>query len=173
MHSLGLCVNKVAFNPLITFVQIHVYNKQKNLSFPLRLVKKIADAVIKLENQSCDELSIYFVTPLVISQLHQQYFNDPSTTDCISFPMDTNNQGEEPEKYRILGEIFVCPQTAFEYAKKHSGDPYEECTLYIVHGLLHLMGYEDTERKKKLIMRKAEKKHMVNLKKLNLLLLPK
>jgi len=151
-------------------VKINVFNKQKNLSISNAAVKKIVSAVLALEGHTCDEISVSFVTTRVISQMHADYFNDPTTTDCISFPMDDL---ESIIDYRILGEIFVCPQTAIDYAKKHQKDPLEECTLYVVHGLLHLMGYDDLQPKDRSLMRKAEKKHMLNLKNSHLLLCPK
>ena len=149
-------------------MHIKIYNKQKNLRISAIDVKKLVHAVMTLEKQIVDEVSVNFVSTKAISKLHGDYFNDPSTTDCISFPLDDDS--ENLNGYRILGEVFVCPETAIQYAHKHALDPYEECTLYIVHGLLHLMGYDDLETKEKMTMRKAEKKHMLNLKKLNLIL---
>lgn len=137
------------------------------MPIPSLAVKKVVGAVIALEKQVCDEVSVHFVTEKEICKLHKKYFNDPSVTDCVSFPMD---DFESVTGYRILGDVFVCPQTAVYYAQEHCSDPFLECTLYIVHGLLHLMGYDDMEPKLKAAMRKAEKKHMNNLRKLNLLL---
>jgi probable rRNA maturation factor len=147
-------------------VKINVHNKQKSLPISSSIVKKIVLAVITLEKQNCDEVSIYFVDTEEICALHEEFFNDASVTDCISFPMD---EQEFEGGYKILGEVFVCPQTAYDYAQKYKKEPQEECILYIVHGLLHLMGYNDEKPKVKIAMRKAEKKHMLNLKKLNLL----
>lgn len=146
-------------------MKINFYNKQKNLPIASQAIKKIIKAVIALEGQVCDEVSVHFVTTREICRLHAEYFNDPSTTDCISFPMDDL---DDEMGYRILGEVFVCPQTAIQYAQEHASNPYDECTLYIVHGLLHLMGYDDLEPKAKAVMRRAEKRHMAHLKKLNL-----
>ena len=147
-------------------MKINIYNKQKSLPIATGAMKKIVHAVIALEKQNCDEVSIYLVNTKEICDLHEEFFNDPSVTDCVSFPLD---EWDDAGGYRILGEVFVCPQTALDYAKKHQKNPHEECSLYIVHGLLHLMGYDDQEPKAKASMRRAEKKHMLNLKKLNLL----
>lgn len=108
-------------------------------------------------------MSVNFVDVDTICSLHDEYFGDPSQTDCISFPLD----GEE-EEYRVLGEIFVCPKTAIEYAKEHDGDPYEELLLYIIHGLLHLIGLDDIEPEDREEMRRREQKHLNNLKIMNL-----
>src|SRR5262249_2821323 len=110
-----------------------------------------------------DEVSVNFVDTETICEIHAEYFDDPSPTDCISFPLD----GEE-EEYRVLGEIFVCPQTAIEYAEAHGCCPYQETTLYIIHGLLHLIGLDDIYEKDRAEMRRRETRHLENLKKLKL-----
>lgn len=147
---------------------IHVSNNQNILTFSFDLVKSIANQVVCGEGQTCEELSIHFVDIPTIQELHQQFFGDPSATDCISLPMD-----EDPnEPYRVLGEIFVCPEVALEYAKSHHLDPYEETTLYIIHGLLHLLGYDDIEEPQEKEMRQAEAKYMARVKSLDLILKP-
>lgn len=92
------------------------------------------------------DLTIYFLTDEKMRSLHHQFFQDPSPTDCMSFPII----GE-------LGEILVCPKTALTYAKKKSLDPYREVSLYIVHALLHLLGFDDLDPKQRRAMRKKEK----------------
>lgn len=138
---------------------IRIYNKQSSLKICARQVRKIIKAVIEEEGQSCEEVSVYFVDTPAICQLHEQFFQDPSPTDCLSLPMDQ----EEESPYRLLGEVFVCPATALEYAAQHGLDPYQETTLYIVHGLLHLMGYDDLTAKERKKMRGAEARHLANL----------
>ena len=92
---------------------------------------------------SCEELSIYFVTEKQSSELHEQFFQDPAPTDCMTFPP---------------GEIVVCPSSAKEYAKKHNADALLETLLYVVHGMLHLAGFDDLDTTARKTMRKMEKK---------------
>ena len=99
------------------------------------------------------EVAIYFVGVRKITRLHAKYFNDPTPTDCITFPLLDN---------QLLGEIFICPKAALDYNPKK---PYEETTLYIIHGLLHLLGYDDIESKKRIRMRREEKRLMALVKK--------
>jgi probable rRNA maturation factor len=122
-------------------VIIDIINDQDALAIAEEAVRSLVQCVLEYEGQTCDEVAIHFVSTQKICELHDEFFNDPSSTDCISFPLDD----EEESDYRILGEVFVCPATAVEYAQHHSTDPYEETSLYIVHGLLHLMGYDDLE----------------------------
>ncbi|MGM0439606.1 MAG: rRNA maturation RNase YbeY [Chlamydiota bacterium] len=146
-------------------MDIYVENIQNNYSLNTHEVAPLVNNVIELEGQKCDEVGIYFVDSAEISRLHDQYFDDPSTTDCISFPIDP--PGEDP---RFLGEVFVCPQTAQDYIDVHGGNLYEEISLYLVHGLLHLLGYDDLTPEDLQEMREAERKHIDNLKAKNLLL---
>lgn len=147
---------------------IYISNEQKDLKIDEDDVEKLVREVVSFEGLRYDEVSIHFVDTESICSLHNEYFNDPSPTDCISFPMDQDIQEEDPHK--VLGDVVVCPETAIKYAKANACDTYEELTLYTVHGLLHLMGYDDIEEQDIQKMREAEDRHMKNLKKLDLCL---
>ncbi|MDE3046345.1 MAG: rRNA maturation RNase YbeY [Verrucomicrobiota bacterium] len=135
-------------------MNIHIFNNQKDLSLSKPAVRRLVQTVLQAEKASHTEVSIYFVTTRKITELHDEFFDDPTPTDCISFPL-----GDEH-----LGEVFVCPATATAYAKKKKLNPYDETALYIVHGLLHCLGYDDLESKDRRIMRKKEKTCMALLK---------
>lgn len=137
-------------------VKINIYNRQKALTLSKGFVRKAVKALFSFLSISCEEISIYFVTDEEISQLHAQFFNDPTPTDCITFPMDA----------LYLGDIFISPAAAIRYAPE---DPQEETVLYIVHGLLHLVGYDDLLPKKRRTMRKMEKRCMDHLKEVKIL----
>lgn len=146
---------------------IHVFDRQSALKISNDQVQRLVQQVIREEKQTCDEVAVYFVDTAAICELHEQFFQDASPTDCISFPMDEESHGLS---YRILGDVFVCPETAISYANRHQLDAYEETTLYIVHGLLHLMGYDDLQKEDRRRMRRAETRHMRKLKNSLLLL---
>lgn len=134
-----------------------MHNRQKALKLSIQGIRLAVQQVFSLERVVVDEVSIHLVGPTVISRLHRLHFGDPSVTDCISFPLTPNGN------YWLLGDVFVCPAVALQYAQHRGLDPQKETLLYIVHGLLHLLGYDDidpTDRKK---MRRAERRHMNNL----------
>lgn len=144
-------------------MKVFVFNQQKDLSIAKRVVKPVVKEVLSLEKRSTDELAVYFVSTEEMCELHKEFFNDSSPTDCISFPID-QSQGLG---YHILGEVFVCPKTAIDYILKRgeevSQDIYLETTFYLVHGLLHLLGYDDMEESDQKKMRAAEKRHIQHL----------
>lgn len=119
---------------------------------------KIRQQVLRIlakEKIVTNEVNIYLVNKKEIQRLHHRFFNDDSPTDCISLPMDASDKNKTG--YSILGEIFICTDVAKEYALARFADPILETTLYLVHGLLHLIGYDDQDKKDRIKMRKKEK----------------
>ena len=144
-------------------MKVSVYNNQKDLTISKSCIAKQVTAILDNEKIECSEVIIHFVEKKEIIKLHKKYFNDPSFTDCISFPID------KPDKNCIiLGEIFICTKAALEYSEKNGCDPFDEASLYIIHGLLHLIGYDDILKKDRTVMKKKEKECMSLLKKRNL-----
>jgi probable rRNA maturation factor len=144
-------------------VKIHIFNQQKDLPLEKRAVRLAVRSTLEFLGASYEEVAVYFVTEKKIASLHLEFFQDPAPTDCISFPIDS----------KYLGEIFVCPSVAIGYAKKRKLDPYEETSLYIVHGLLHLLGYDDLEEPLRRAMRKKEKSCMRHLNSHRIIIKPK
>lgn len=113
-----------------------------------------------------DELAVYFISEKEIADMHDEFFDDPSSTDCISFPIDDS----------FLGEIFVCPRVACDRLLKQSEEltetPYQETTLYLIHGLLHLLGYNDIDPDDRKKMEAVQERLLSELIQKNLLLSP-
>ena len=101
------------------------------------------------------ELSLVFLTDVALAGIHASFLDDPTTTDVITFPGDP--------ALGTAGEICVSVDTAARYAREHSRDFSAELTLYLVHGWLHLAGYDDLTPSKKRLMRRAEARAMRRL----------
>lgn len=137
-------------------MNVTFYNDQDKLDLPLAYVEELARIVFTTAGVSFpDEVIIHLVDKKTISQLHADFFDDPTPTDCISFPMDDSEDSEDTG-YVLLGEIFVCPEVAIEYVKENGGHPIQETSLYIIHGLLHLLGFDDIEDDDRKEMRRME-----------------
>ena len=137
-------------------MEIEVFSSKINKNS----VRKAAILILSKEKVSCHKIVVHFVGKKKIASLHQEFFSDPAPTDCITFPIDPIGKSCD-----ILGEIFICLEVAREYAAKHHIPLQEELTLYLVHGLLHLLGYEDHTSQERAKMRKKEKRCMHFLKK--------
>ncbi len=134
--------------------KITLCNTQKDLSFSLRDCKRSILFLIAHLKINTDEVIFHFVTQKKICDLHRLLFNDPSLTDCITIPIDPPSKTKSG--YHLLGEIFVCPKAAILYAKEHDLDAHEELNRYMIHGLLHLIGYDDITLKDRRVMKKKE-----------------
>jgi probable rRNA maturation factor len=94
------------------------------------------------------ELSIAILDAVEMGKLHARFFNDPSPTDVITF------DGEPA--LNEAGEICVCADVARDYAKENGENFAAELTLYLVHGYLHLAGFDDRTAPDRRRMRAAE-----------------
>lgn len=102
------------------------------------------------------ELSLVFLDDPSLAELHGRFLNDPSTTDVITFEGDEN--------FGTAGEVCVSVDTAWRVASENAHAFSDELTLYVVHGWLHLAGYDDLQPAKKRRMRVAERRALSLLK---------
>ena len=84
------------------------------------------------------ELSLSFVGGEEIAELHERFMDEPGPTDVLSFPLDEVDE----EGVRLLGDVVVAPSEA---ARNNPDDPDAELRLLVVHGILHLLGYDHEE----------------------------
>lgn len=120
----------------------------------LATLKRVLQCCLEILNISTDEVIFHFVSLKEICALHSRFFDDPSPTDCITVPIDP--PGEQRGGYHLLGEVFICPKVAKLYAQEHDLPPFTELIRYAIHGLLHLIGYDDMHLKDARAMRKKE-----------------
>lgn len=156
-------------------MQIHVFNEQTDLPIKKQSVKQVVKCVLSLLDVHTNEVGIYFVSTDKICSMHAQYFQDPSVTDCITFPIDSENLKVKgclgiTSGYHILGEIFICPKTAIDYVAKRPQTAHHEVTLYLIHGILHLLGFDDLTEYQRRKMKREEKKIMKLLEEKGILL---
>jgi probable rRNA maturation factor len=102
----------------------------------------LARATLLAEGHERVELSVSFVDDREMEELHVRYMDESGPTDVLSFPLDD----EEHEGVRVLGDVVIAPAVA---ARNNPSDPAAELRLLLVHGILHILGYDheaDDER---------------------------
>jgi probable rRNA maturation factor len=105
-------------------------SNRSGTAVPAREAVELARSVLASEGVSEGELGIAFVSPEEISALKREHLGIEEQTDVLSFPLD--GRDELPAGVpRALGDVVLCPQVVGEDWR----DP-------LVHGLLHLLGYE-------------------------------
>jgi probable rRNA maturation factor len=97
------------------------------------------------------EVSLLAVDVPAMTELHQQWMDLPGPTDVMSFPMDelTERGSWEADPAApgpaLLGDIVVCPAVAADQAAERGHPVRHELAVLVVHGLLHLLGYDHAE----------------------------
>lgn len=137
--------------------EIHVHNAHPRLRLDRRAVVRALRTLDAAADRfdgapAAGELSVAFLTDAALARLHADFLDDPSVTDVITF--------EAQPALGSAGEICVSADTARLFANEHRRDFSEELTLYLVHGWLHLAGYDDLKPVKKRRMRTAEARAM-------------
>lgn len=102
-----------------------------------KLVTETAKIVLRGEKLSPSEISIVLVSLLEIQRLNKLYRAQDKPTDVLSFA----NLGFFKEEKKI-GEVVICPQQVKENAQQAGVRFQEELKRVIIHGILHLVGYE-------------------------------
>lgn len=112
----------------------------------LILVDVATFAINRMDVHPAAELAITLVDLETIEQLHIQWLDLEGPTDVMSFPMDELTPGGRPDAHQpepsMLGDIVICPQFAYDQAKRAGHKPIEEMALLTIHGVLHLLGYD-------------------------------
>lgn len=91
------------------------------------------------------DLSITFVHPPVIAELHERWMGLAGPTDVMSFPMDELTPGDGIHVVEgVLGDLVICPQVAHAQAAAANHGTLQEMLLLTIHGMLHLLGYDHT-----------------------------
>ena len=98
------------------------------------------------------ELSVAFLTDGALAELHGRFLGDPSATDVITFGGNA--------AHGTAGEICVSADAAGRSAGRGARRLSAELTLYLVHGWLHLAGYDDRDPASRRAIRGAESRAM-------------
>lgn len=138
-------------------------NNQEKVSIPEALeadLTKAMNVVAELEALSPQtEVDITLVDDAAIHELNRTYRGIDRPTDVLSFALDEGE--EEPEVdddeiEHLLGDVIISAPTAVRQGEEYGHGLEREMTYLVVHGMLHLLGYDHMEEKDKLIMRKRE-----------------
>ncbi len=102
-----------------------------------RLAALARHVLVEEQVDGSAELSVLFVTPDHIRQLNARFAGDDHATDVLAFPMM-----EEEDESLLLGDVVVCPRVAERNATELGHALESEVEALVVHGTLHLLGYD-------------------------------
>lgn len=122
----------------------------------IRRLRAWIDHVIRLENKMPRDCVFIFCSDKVLLKLNRQYLKRDTLTDVIAFDMS-----ERPEE--VSGDIYISIDRVRENARKFSQRVEKEIHRVMVHGVLHLIGYNDSSQELKAQMRNLEDHYLVLL----------
>jgi probable rRNA maturation factor len=138
-------------------MKIQIENKQKLYKISKRKIRLSVTNLMKCLNCQDKEVSISFVDDLIIRELNKQYLGRNKPTNVLSFSLQEGEfSGINPH---VLGDIVISTETASSDAVKGKLTFSQEIDFLIIHGLLHLLGYnhENTSREETEKMQNMEK----------------
>lgn len=133
---------------------IDINNESDHMVDEKRLVALARFALDALHIHPDAELSIVLVDEDTIAAYHEKFLSEPGPTDVLSFPMDEltpPRPGAEPP-LGVLGDIMLCPTVTDRQAAQMGRSPIQEMEHLLIHGLLHLLGFDHADPADKAIM---------------------
>lgn len=121
-------------------------------------IKTAAKTVLEGEGITAAKVSIAFVNNAHIHRLNRQFLDHDEPTDVITFPYSG------PRAKKLEGELVISYEIACEYAADRGHDSNDELLLYVIHGCLHLCGYDDKDDRSQREMRVKESAYLTLLK---------
>jgi len=133
---------------------IDINNESGKLADEKRLVELARFALDRLHIHPEAELSVVLVDEETMAAYHEKFMGEPGPTDVLSFPMDElrppRSEAEQPNG--ILGDIVLCPAVAERQAEELGRTGRQETEYLLVHGLLHLLGFDHAEPDEQAVM---------------------
>jgi probable rRNA maturation factor len=138
-------------------MKLQIRNNQNKIKINKRKIRGTVLKILKILDCVDKEISLSFVDDENIKQLNKQYLGRDKATNVISFSLQ---EGEYSDiNPQIMGDIIVSVETAQRDAIKGNLTVTQEFEFLIIHGILHLLGYnhENTTKKETNKMRQKEK----------------
>ena len=131
-------------------IKIAIANEQKVLRLERAKIRAAVNEVLRSAGVKNAEISVAIVANDRIHEVNRDFLRHDYPTDVISFLLERDDD-------RLEGEIVASAEMAVQTAGRWKWPAQHELLLYIVHGMLHLVGYDDTTRAAANKMRRAER----------------
>ena len=128
-----------------------IFEEIKEFDFDIKVKSKIIE-MCRTEKREIGDLNFIFCSDNYILKMNKKYLNHDYFTDVISFNYN--------EKNKINGDIFISKDTVFENSKTYNVSFEKELNRVMIHGVLHLIGYDDNTDEEKAEIRSKENKYL-------------
>ena len=132
-------------------VKLEFSNTTKKYQVNEKKLRALVDRIAALAGVKKGTLSLSFVGEKKIREVNKKFRNINRSTNVISFPFM-----EYAGKEFILGDIIICPLVAEKQAAKEDNDFRQYVAFLIIHGFLHLLGFNHIKEEDRIIMERKE-----------------
>jgi probable rRNA maturation factor len=137
-------------------VAITLKNLQSKLPIHSEKIKKIIHKVLKNERVGKSGwINICFVNNSRIKKINAKFHKTNRSTDVLAFDLSDKNK-----KNNLAADILISTQAALSQAQQFKTTPDYELSLYVVHGILHILGFNDHTPAQIKLMRKKESQYV-------------
>ena len=148
---------------------ITIKNNVRKVKTKVTVLKKDAQAVLSALKYPDYDLTILLTTNKTVHKYNRQFRNKDKPTDILSFPYYPElKAGErikpEDEDEKVLGDLIISPEYVQKDAISYNQTYDERLQMLLVHGILHLLGYDHIKDEEYEVMNKQEKKLLKYLK---------
>jgi probable rRNA maturation factor len=134
--------------------KISIATPQEIVAVDRGRMRDIVRTVLECEDVVDYEISLAFVDNATIHVLNKRYLDHDEPTDVLSFPLS------DPSAKKLAGELVLGVEVAKERAEELGHAIDVELALYVIHGLLHLCGYDDKSPTTERAMRERERHYL-------------
>jgi len=142
--------------------KVTISNRQEVIPVDKRLLRRLVKYVADEEGCRILSIDVAIVSADEIERLNRKYLNREGITDVMSFDLSEVGSDE------LDGQIVVCADAAVVQSKHYGLDVQDELMLYVIHGLLHLIGYDDASPDAAGKMQSRQEEILKNFKKVHL-----
>jgi len=138
-------------------IRTSIANQQESMTISREHLREVARTVLEGEDIPDARISIALVDNPTIHALNKRFLEHDEPTDVLSFPLSG------PGAKVLEGELVIGVEVAQTQARERGHDESAELALYVIHGLLHFCGYDDTTTKASIEMRAKERHYLSKL----------
>jgi probable rRNA maturation factor len=146
--------------------EIDVNDSQVRIELDPERLRAIAEDILRHEGVVAAEVSVALIDGETMRGLNREHLGHDYDTDVLSFlldcdgPDDANPVPPRGTGKTLDGEVLISTDIAANSAGEFGWTAADEVVLYLVHGLLHLAGYDDLTEDEKAVMRQREREHL-------------
>ena len=146
-------------------MNVVIANRQRTEKINARRLKQIVEELFAELEITEAELGIHLVGTKKMAQVNRQFLQHEGSTDVITFDHSSPNSQLPTPNSQIHGELFICVDDAVAQAKEFKTHWQTEVVRYLVHGVLHLLGYDDLQPDLRREMKREENRLVRRLEK--------